>query len=125
MKALSTTVVIHVSDLSRALDYYTTILGFKEDFKLADYAGLFLDNVAIHLSGAANPGMQKEPGSAHFCIDCDEVNTYYESILKKGALIIAPLEDRFYGVRDFAVNDHDGNTLVFGMGISDNAGDQE
>jgi len=119
MKALSTTVVIHVSDLNRALNYYTAILGFTEDFKLADYAGLFLDNVSIHLSGPANPGMKKPLGTAHFCIDCDEVNTYFDAISKKGAFIAVPLEDRYYGVRDFAVNDHDGNTLVFGSAITD------
>ncbi|MDN5288925.1 MAG: Lactoylglutathione lyase [Mucilaginibacter sp.] len=119
MKALSSTVVIHVSDLDRALNYYTTILGFIEDFKLADYAGLFLDHVSIHLSGPANPGMHKAPGTAHFCIDCDEVGAYFDTILEKGALIIAPLEDRYYGVRDFAVNDHDGNTLIFGSAIID------
>ena len=119
MKALSSTIVIHVSDLNRALDYYTAVLGFREDFKLAEYAGLFLDNVSIHLSGPASSGMKKTPGNAHFCIDCDEVNTYFDAISAKGALIAVPLGDRYYGMRDFAVNDHDGNTLVFGRAIAD------
>lgn len=119
MKALGSTVVIHVSDLSRAVNYYTAILGFTEDFKLAGYAGLVLDNVSIHLCGPANPGMKKTPGNAHFCIDCDEVDVYFNAISKKGALIAVPLEDRFYGIRDFAVNDHDGNILVFGSALTD------
>jgi len=119
MKALSTTVVIHVTDLDRALDYYTTVLGFKEDFKLPEYAGLFLDNVSIQLCGPGNQGMKKPPGNAHFCIDCDEVDNYFAVISKKNAFIVVPPEDRFYGVRDFAVNDHDGNTLVFGKAITD------
>ncbi|HXB43051.1 MAG TPA: VOC family protein [Puia sp.] len=119
MKALGTSVVIHVSDLNRALNYYTAILGFVEDFKLAEYAGLVLDHVCIHLSGPANPGMKKTPGNAHFCIECVDVDAYYDDILKKGALVVVPLEDRFYGMRDFAVNDHDGNTLVFGSVITD------
>jgi catechol 2,3-dioxygenase-like lactoylglutathione lyase family enzyme len=119
MKALSTSVVIHVSDLKRALNYYTAILGFTEDFELEEYAGLVLDNVCIHLSGPASPGMKKTPGNAHFCIDCDDVNAYFDAISLKGALIAVPLEDRYYGMRDFAVNDHDGNTLVFGSVITD------
>ncbi|MRG48639.1 VOC family protein [Chitinophaga sp. SYP-B3965] len=117
MKALSTSVVIHVSDLDRALNYYKDTLGFREDFKLEAYAGLELDNVFIHLSGPANPGRKKTPGSAHFCIECDEVDDYFDTISKKGAFIDVPLEDRFYGMRDFAVNDHDGNTLVFGKAL--------
>jgi len=117
MKTLSTTVVIQVSDLDRALDYYTAILGFTEDFKLETYAGLFLGAVSIHLSGPAHPGMKKAVGGVLFCIDCDEVDAYFDVFSKKGALIVVPPEDRFYGVRDFAVNDPDGNTLVFGSAI--------
>ncbi len=74
MKALSSTVFVHVSDLDRAINYYTTILGFSEDFRLADYAGLILDNIAIQLCGPGNQGMKKAVGSAHFCVDCDEVD---------------------------------------------------
>lgn len=119
MKTLSSTVVIHVTDLNRALAYYTTILGFTEDFKFEAYAGLFLDQVNIHLSGPNNPGMHKMPGATLFCIEVDDVDTYFNTILPKGALIATPLEDRYYGLRDFAVNDHDGNTLVFGSTIAD------
>ena len=117
MKALSAITVVHVSDLNRALTYYTAILGFTEDFKLEEYAGLTLGDICIHLSGPANPGMKKIPGNAHFCIECEDVNTYFDTISKKGALISVPLGDRFYGMRDFAVNDHDGNTVVFGTAI--------
>jgi uncharacterized glyoxalase superfamily protein PhnB len=119
MKALSATVVIHVSDLNRALAYYTAILGFSEDFKLREYAGLTLGDVCIHLSGPTNPGMKKIAGNAHFCIQCDEVDTYFDAISKKGAFISVPLDKRYYGMRDFAVNDHDGNTVVFGRAITD------
>lgn len=120
MKTLTTSVVIHVSDFNRAIKYYTAILGFTEDFKLEAYAGLVLDGVAIHLSGPANPGMKKALGGAHFCIEVDEVDTYFNTISRKGALIAVPLEDRYYGMRDFAVNDPDGNTLVFGKTIPAN-----
>lgn len=61
--------------------------------------------------------MKKAPGNAHFCIDCDEVDEYYNLISEKDALISVPIADRQYGVRDFAVNDPDGNTLVFGKAI--------
>lgn len=115
MKALSIAVVIHVSDLNRAITYYTNILGFKIDFRFGEYVGLTYGDIAIHLSGPTHPGMKKTPGGAHFCIDCDEVNAYYNHIAQKRALIFVSIADRDYGMRDFAVNDPDGNTLVFGM----------
>lgn len=118
MKASSSTVVIHVSDLDRALNYYTNTLGFTEDFRVGAYAGLVLDNVCVHLSGPTNPGRKKIPGNGHVCIECDEVDSYFDNLSNKGAFIDVPLDDRFYGMRDFAVNDHDGNTLVFGKIIN-------
>lgn len=117
MKALSLTAVIHVSNTRNAINYYTSVLGFTIDFEFGDYVGLNYEDLAIHLSGPTNPGMKKVPGNAHFCIDCDGVDAYYNLILEKGALITVPIADREYGMRDFAVNDVDGNTLVFGMGI--------
>lgn len=123
MKALSSTAVIHVSDLNRAGKYYTDILGFKPDFEFGDYWGLTFGEICIHLSGPKNQGTKKAPGSAHVCFDCDDVNAYYDDIVKNGALIDAPIADRVYGVRDFSVNDGDGNTLVFGMAIVQDAKD--
>lgn len=84
MKALNVIPVIHVSDFSRALHYYTTILGFSEDFKLEAYAGLVMDNILIYISGSANQGIQKIPGQTLFCINCDEVDTYFNTISQKG-----------------------------------------
>lgn len=118
MKALSSSVVVHVTDLARSLNYYVDILGFSQDFKVDEYVGLVLGNVCIHLSGPNNPGRKKMPGGAHFCVECDEVDDYFATVSNKGAFIDIPLEDRFYGMRDFALNDHDGNTLVFGKVIN-------
>lgn len=119
MKAFSAIPVIHVSDFERTLSYYLDVLGFAEDFKLEAYAGLILDDVLIHISGPAKRGIQKAPGQTLVCINCDEVDTYFETISQKGALIIGPPADQFYGIRDFAVNDPDGNTLVFGAALSE------
>ncbi|HEY8927560.1 MAG TPA: glyoxalase superfamily protein [Mucilaginibacter sp.] len=117
MKAQSLIVIVHVADVDASIKYYTEVLGFTVDFKFGDYAGLIYNNVQLHLNGPTNQGIKKAPGSAHFWIDCDEIDTYYEFIRSKGANVVVPLENRIYGVRDCAVNDPDGNTIVFGMGI--------
>lgn len=118
MKAFSSAVVIHVSDFPRSVAYYTKVLGFTFDFELGEYAGLFIDEVFVHLSGPQNPGTKKPIGSAHLCIDIDQADAYYERLTTNGAIISVNLEDRSYGMRDFAVDDPDGNTLVFGQAIA-------
>jgi uncharacterized glyoxalase superfamily protein PhnB len=94
------------------------VLGFSEDFRLPEYAGLLLDQTIIYLSGPGHTGIKKAAGEAHCCIDCDEVGGYYATVSEKGANIIIPLADRFYGIRDFAISDPDGNVLIFGAGIA-------
>ncbi|WP_184547864.1 VOC family protein [Mucilaginibacter sp. FT3.2] len=118
MKILSSSPVIHVSDFERALDYYTTVLGFTIDFKLEAYAGLLYNEILLYICGPDNDGLKKTPGTAEICFDCDEVDNYLETIRRRGALISYPIGDRYYGIRDFAVDDPDGNTLVFGKNIS-------
>lgn len=118
MKALGYAPVIHVRDLMQSISYYIDVLGFSLDFQYGEYVGLKHNGILLHLSSSLNPGWKKEPGTGHVCIDCDEVDVYYEGIQSKGAVISAPLNNRPYGMRDFAVDDPDGNTLVFGKMIT-------
>jgi uncharacterized glyoxalase superfamily protein PhnB len=117
MKTLGVAAVIHVKNLNQSLPYYIDVLGFTIDFQYGEYVGIKHGNVLLHLSSSLNPGKKKEPGAGHVCIDCDEVDAYYVSVREKGADISAPLDNRPYGMRDFAVDDPDGNTLVFGKSV--------
>ena len=50
MKAQSAAPVFHVSNLDTALKYYKDVLGFREDFRFGQYAGVKLGEFALHLS---------------------------------------------------------------------------
>lgn len=117
MKAISSVPVIHVSNLKSAITYYQQILGFKPDFIFDDGVFLHLEEICIHLSRPEDPGIKKTPGQAHLCIDLEEVDAYYQNVMSKGAIIQLPLAERSYGMRDFALGDPDGNTLVFGSAM--------
>jgi len=44
--------VIHITDVEGAITYYTTTLGFTEDFRWKDYAGVtFGGGARLHLNG--------------------------------------------------------------------------
>ena len=47
-------------------------------------------------------------------IFCDEVDQYFKDISIKGAVTEVTIDDRSYGMRDFAIKDPDGNILMFG-----------
>ena|ERR1700761_994937 len=109
------TPVIHVSDLEKARIYYTEVLGFSVDFIFGDFLGLVMGDVAVHLCGPDNGGMRKTPGGGQFSLFCDDIDAYYAGLVAKQALISYPIGDRAYGLRDFSVDDLDGNSLVFSM----------
>jgi catechol 2,3-dioxygenase-like lactoylglutathione lyase family enzyme len=102
-----------VSDIPTAIEFYTTKLGFKLGFTWGDpptFAGVMLDRVQIFLAkGTPNPkgcSVQFEVG------DADEL---YEFHRANGVEIAEPIDDREYGMRDYAVRDLHGYYLAFGQ----------
>ena len=113
MKTHCAATVFPVKDLEESLKYYKEVLGFEEDFRFGEYAGIKKGSVLIHLSNYSNPNM-KEPGSGIIYIFCDEVDEYYKEIKEKGAKVKDKPKDYPYGMRDFITYDPDGNQVTFG-----------
>ena len=115
MKGLSAGPVLQVSDLARALKYYTEVLGFTEDFRFGEYAGVRNGEATIHL--CAHDVHKRPVGGGTAYIFCDEVDEYCRQIKQRGAIVKVAPADRPYGVRDLCVLDPDGNHLNFGAEI--------
>ena len=109
-----------VSDLEASLAFYTATLGFTERFRFGDYAGVEHGEVQIHLSGPAARN-KRQIGQASIYIFCDDVDAYYTELLAKGASAQAAPKDYDYGMRDFAIEDPDGNLLGFGQDVGSRA----
>jgi uncharacterized glyoxalase superfamily protein PhnB len=108
--------VMHIADVETAIVYYTTVLGFTEDFRWKDYAGVsWVGGARLHLNGFGSEPERIGKGQAYFMIpNVDEV---YAGMLSRGAVIEHPLVDNPYGMRDFSVVDPDGNRYTFGTDI--------
>jgi len=105
--------VFRVSRLDESLKYYIDVLGFEEDFRFTNYAGVRLGEAAIHLGGGDNVHLRPLGGGTAY-IFCDEVDAYYETIKGKGAIVKVAPGNWPYGMRDFTVVDPDENHLTFG-----------
>lgn len=112
MKAQQSATVFQVSNLDAALKHYVEVLGFKEDFRFGEYAGVTMGEVCVHL--CAHSIHQRPVGGGTVSIFCDEVDSYYLQVQAKGAQVKAEPHDYPYGMRDFMVVDPDGNHLSFG-----------
>ena len=109
--------VFSVSDLSKAIEFYTETLGFQLDFIYGEpqfYAGLFKDSVELHL---VSKNLRQTVGSGNLSILTNEVDDLYQKLLNSKVEILVPPDDRDYGLRDFSCRDLDGNIIVFGTDI--------
>lgn len=114
--------ILQVSDVLIATDFYTKKLGFSLGFTWGDppeFVGLNLGNVQLFLAqGTPNP----KGCMACFVIGlADEMyeagpgtDALYEFQRANGVEIVAPPEDRDYGMRDYTVRDLYGYHLRFG-----------
>jgi uncharacterized glyoxalase superfamily protein PhnB len=116
MKLQCSAAIFQVNNVEFAIHYYTVVLGFKVDFRYGDLAGLEYDSVLIYLSGPKQ-GAKRAIGQGSIYMFCDEVDQYFSEISVRGAILEIGIDDREYGMRDFAVKDPDGNILTFGKSL--------
>jgi uncharacterized glyoxalase superfamily protein PhnB len=104
--------VFQVASVEASLKHYTEVLGFTEDFRFGDYAGIKFGEVILHLCGHSIHDRPVGGGAVY--IFCDEVDSYYAGLKKRGAHVKSEPKDYPYGMRDFTIIDSDGNHLSFG-----------
>ena len=99
-----------VADVERAQKHYRDALGFEigwlEPGK--EIGAVSRDNVAIFFRRRIQPF---EP-AAHWVFAAD-IDAAFEELRRLGARIVEPLENKPWGLRQFTVEDIDGNRFYF------------
>ena len=114
VKFQSVTPILQVENLQRALEFYTTVLGFKIAWTWgtpANRGSVCRDDVELMLEEKA---LGEAPRITHVYMRVNEIDAYYQAICAAGARVKVLLADRPYGMRDARVVDVDGNELGFG-----------
>lgn len=108
--------VLRVTDLSRAIDWYTGILGFELCWRSPNDGGgencrLKAGQSSLLLSTGSH--LKNEPGlSGTLYFETSGVRELYERIRDK-VDIVWPLEQMDYGSVEFGIRDPDGYSLAF------------
>jgi len=113
---------LHVEDMERALTFFTEILGFEIQLRVANYAYIHRETVGFRLLEQRGPE-GAPPGNRRFAyyIDVREVDQLYAELkpkldtLPKGD-VYGPV-NQSYGQRELLVLAPDGNLLAFGQAI--------
>ena len=104
-----------VSDVGAALAFYCERLGFEVGWTWSEPPTLA--NVCrgdIDITLALEPS---KAGAGEAYVYLSGVDDYYAELRARG-VAVGELDDRTYGMRDFALVDPDGNRLVFGAAIA-------
>jgi uncharacterized glyoxalase superfamily protein PhnB len=108
--------VFTVTDIVAAITYYRDALGFDASFTYGEpvyYACLCRDDVDLHL--IAGHATKRQVGQGALCIFVEDVDAVHAELVSRGARVLKPPQTYPYGMRDFDVEDPDGNQLIYGM----------
>jgi len=119
---IQVTPFIVLRDLEGALTFFTEILGFKIEFRAANYAYVHRETVGFRLmeetgEDAAPPGTRRFA----YYIDVHDVDLLYAELKPKldtlpNGDVYGPV-DQSYGQRELLVLAPDGNLIAFGHAI--------
>ncbi|HWZ00277.1 MAG TPA: VOC family protein [Edaphobacter sp.] len=105
-------VTLPVSNLAAAIEFYVTKLGFRLGFlwgEPAFFAGITLGAVEIFLKEDT-----PAPNAGAVVFMVGDADALYEFHRANGVEVEEEIDDREYGIRDYAVKDLHGYRLVFG-----------
>jgi catechol 2,3-dioxygenase-like lactoylglutathione lyase family enzyme len=108
-------VEVFVRSLDRAIDFYQTLgfqlLGRKGGFATITWEEhrLFLDEHRDYVPPAAP--------QANVRVMVPDVDAWWRRATAMGARVLAPIADRYYGLRDFTIVDPDGFGIRFASRI--------
>jgi catechol 2,3-dioxygenase-like lactoylglutathione lyase family enzyme len=100
----------NVTDLRRAIAWYTTVLGFEVESYWPPEEPHYAHFVAA--GGATFAVMEADGRGGRFNFTVDDPDVLWEQLNGKVA-VIEPLFDTAYGTRKFTIADPDGNELGF------------
>ena len=114
---------LFVEDMGASIAFYTEVLAFEiARHEPDDYASLRLGGILLGIGPVAK--LPEEGGyfgrdiSAHrrglgveIVLEVDDVDGWRDRVAASGHLILEPLRDRPWGLRDFRISDPDGYYL--------------
>ena len=116
----SSTFVLAVRDFRGAIRFYTEVLGFEETMRVEGWS--FLSRGSCKLRIGDCPGaepMSKSPDHSWFAyLHVSDAKGLYEKYRSRGVEIWHRLEDKPWGVREFAIATPEGHRLVFGEALN-------
>jgi uncharacterized glyoxalase superfamily protein PhnB len=118
------TPVLHVKSVEPSLKFWAERFGFKRTIEVpeGDHLGFIaLENGAVEVMYQTYSGMKADPanplaqaveqGPSFLFMEVSDINAVAESL--KGAEIVQPVHDTFYGSKEIVVKEPGGHFVIF------------
>jgi len=111
--------VLAVNSIDDTILFYRNTLGFECVSRVEGWAALRKDEIEIMISlPNAHEPFEKPTLTGSIYFNCSNVDELWDEI-KDTSNVVYPLEDFYYGMREFAIRDNNGYILQFGQEIAD------
>ena len=112
-------VEIFVRDIKRSTEFYHQ-LGFEVIRDEGDFVELSWEGHRLFLDEQKNLPEPSDFPQANMRVMVSNVDDYWQLAQKLGARVINPIDNRYYGLRDFTITDPDGFGVRFATEIRSN-----
>src|SRR5262245_22792061 len=121
MKLTRLTPMLTVTDMDETIQFYRDLLGFQCVSRSEGWAALHSGDVEIMIAlPNAHLAFEGPSSTASFYFNTDDVDALWQQLRHK-TTVVYPIENFFYGMREFAIRDNNGYLLHFGQPITDPA----
>jgi catechol 2,3-dioxygenase-like lactoylglutathione lyase family enzyme len=103
---------LHVADIERAQEHYRDALGFEIGWLRPGEIGAVSRGKAVIFLRQTTPPFA---AAAHW-VFAQDIDAIYDELKSLSARIVEPLEKKAWGLRQFTVEDIDGNRFYFHSG---------
>src|SRR6478672_10039653 len=118
MKLVNVRPMLAVNSIDNTILFYRNVLGFECVNRMEGWAALQKDSVEIMISLPNAQPFEKPTLTGSLYFNSSDVDDLWNEIKDK-ASIVYPIENFFYGMREFAIRDNNGYVLQFGQEITD------
>ncbi|MCY4392515.1 MAG: VOC family protein [Chloroflexi bacterium] len=109
---------IFVRDIRKSTEFYRR-LGFELVRDDGDFVELTWEGHLLFLDERPDMGPVPDAPQANVRVMVPDVDRFWELAQQMGARVLAPIEDKYYGLRDFAIADPDGFAVRFATRLED------
>jgi catechol 2,3-dioxygenase-like lactoylglutathione lyase family enzyme len=109
--------VIAVHDLERSARYYRDVLGFEVRTSSDPGWRFFVRDQCFIMAGECRDALSPQQLGDHSYfayLEVADIDAFYEEVVARHAVLVKPLREEPWGMREFGVRTVDGHRIMFG-----------